>query len=68
MRKLGLREVHSSAQSHTAKSPIAAGSRSISGQNLLHSVISKPCVFVHKRTILPAQGAIIRIEDDAGRR
>lgn len=67
MRKLGLREVHSSTQSHTAKSPIA-GSRSISGQNLLHSVISKPCVFIHKRTILPAQGAIIRIEDDAGRR
>lgn len=62
MRKPGLREVKLLAQGHTAKLVAELESRSGSDQSLLHSLISKPCVFIHKRKILPALDAIARTE------
>ena len=62
MRKLGLREVKLLVQGHTAKSVAEPESKSLSLQTLLHSVISKACVSIHKKKIPPAQGAVVRVE------
>lgn len=61
-----LREVKLLVQGHTAKLRAEPGPRSISRQSLLYSVISKCGVFIHKRKRLPAQGAIVRVEDETG--
>lgn len=66
MRKLGPREVKLLAQGHTAKLVAEPESRSGSHQSLLLSGISKPCVFIHEREMLPARGARVRTEDVIG--
>lgn len=68
MRKQGFREVKLLVQGHTAKLRAEPGPRSTSRQSLLYSVISKRGVFIHKRKRLPAQGAIVRVEDETGSR
>lgn len=66
MRKLGLREAKLLVQGHTTKLRAKPGPRSTSCQSLLYSVISKRGVFIRKRNSLPAQGAIVRVEDETG--